>query len=270
MKGRRGFTLIELLVVIAIVAILAAILFPVFARARAAAFKSDCESNMKQIGSALKMYAADNEDMYPTNRTLAGVQTYEANLSDPAYMVNGQPGRFQYSYNWVEGLRPYMEQITKDSAGALRCKAASDSRQPVGPATSMAYITASTTYALNFNLIEQPEGVVRAAGSLMAVREMDRLCNAMLRPTRLSLDSGNQPFNAFLSTTDTGLMLTTTSPKRHALGSHILFADGHVKLYTTDYMPKTMTATDNWDANDSQWWNILSNDDKNKTIAVSP
>jgi prepilin-type N-terminal cleavage/methylation domain-containing protein len=53
MRGRRGFTLIELLVVIAIIAILAAILFPVFAAARRAAYASDCQSNMKQIGDAL-------------------------------------------------------------------------------------------------------------------------------------------------------------------------------------------------------------------------
>jgi prepilin-type N-terminal cleavage/methylation domain-containing protein/prepilin-type processing-associated H-X9-DG protein len=63
-KG-RGFTLIELLVVIAIIAILAAILFPVFARARAKARQSSCLSNVKQIGLALMMYAQDNDERYP-------------------------------------------------------------------------------------------------------------------------------------------------------------------------------------------------------------
>ena len=60
-RKARGFTLIELLVVIAIIAILAAILFPVFARARENARKSNCQSNLKQIGTGVMMYAQDFE-----------------------------------------------------------------------------------------------------------------------------------------------------------------------------------------------------------------
>ncbi len=62
---RSGFTLIELLVVIAIIAILAAILFPVFARARAKALQNTCLSNTKQIALAMLMYASDNDQKLP-------------------------------------------------------------------------------------------------------------------------------------------------------------------------------------------------------------
>jgi len=62
---RRAFTLIELLVVIAIIAILAAILFPVFAQAKAAAKQSVCLSNNKQMGIAITMYVSDNDDNFP-------------------------------------------------------------------------------------------------------------------------------------------------------------------------------------------------------------
>jgi prepilin-type N-terminal cleavage/methylation domain-containing protein/prepilin-type processing-associated H-X9-DG protein len=67
MPRRKGFTLIELLVVIAIIAILAAILFPVFARARSQARKATCASNLKQIGLALLMYAQDYDETFPVH-----------------------------------------------------------------------------------------------------------------------------------------------------------------------------------------------------------
>lgn len=65
---RRGFTLIELLVVIAIIAILAAILFPVFAQAKEAAKKSQCLSNFRQLGLATEMYNQDNDFAYPQSK----------------------------------------------------------------------------------------------------------------------------------------------------------------------------------------------------------
>jgi len=75
-KDSRGFTLIELLVVIAIIAILAAILFPVFARAREQARKAACMSNLKQIGLAIIQYTQDFDEKYPIANMGSGLQWY--------------------------------------------------------------------------------------------------------------------------------------------------------------------------------------------------
>ena len=93
---RRGFTLIELLVVIAIIAILAAILFPVFAQAREKARAISCASNMKQIGLGLLQYIQDNDEHFP-------FQTDDSNhWSDPAYNTpNGTPA------TWDVQILPY-------------------------------------------------------------------------------------------------------------------------------------------------------------------
>ena len=110
---KRGFTLIELLVVIAIIAILAAILFPVFARARENARKSNCQSNLKQIGLATMQYAQDYDETYhlawtlnPTTRYPRLLQPYMKNLdvfvcpSDPDVWVPETGLRISYICNY--------------------------------------------------------------------------------------------------------------------------------------------------------------------------
>lgn len=89
--SRRGFTLIELLVVIAIIAILAAILFPVFARAREAARQTSCRSNVKQLGTALSMYAQDyDEALAPYAAIVSGSPIYYWPTTLNTYVKNGQ------------------------------------------------------------------------------------------------------------------------------------------------------------------------------------
>ncbi len=85
-EARRGFTLIELLVVIAIIALLAAILFPVFARARENARKSSCSNNLKQIGLGMAQYIQDFDETMP--------QIWNGNT---------------FVYNWAPAFYPYLK-----------------------------------------------------------------------------------------------------------------------------------------------------------------
>jgi len=93
-RKQRGFTLIELLVVIAIIAILAAILFPVFAQAKEAAKKTSCLSNMKQFGIAHMLYADDNDDAY--------VEPY---VLPPYYYAATWPN----THTWLTSIQPYIK-----------------------------------------------------------------------------------------------------------------------------------------------------------------
>jgi len=102
MKNRRGFTLIELLVVIAIIAILAAILFPVFAQAREKARQTSCLSNIKQMGLAFKMYVQDYDERWVQGDPLpAGNGCCSVGQVNQTGVDNGYPG-------WVSNsLRSY-------------------------------------------------------------------------------------------------------------------------------------------------------------------
>jgi prepilin-type N-terminal cleavage/methylation domain-containing protein len=153
MKFQRAFTLIELLVVIAIIAILAAILFPVFAQAKEAAKKTACATNLKNIGMAMTLYQADADDMFP-NTNVVGLWTgrrfrwpimpylaiaqqrtnpggYDSNSSSALLYCPSDPTRRNFndtSYSYVSSLyRPatFLESVTSlaQLAGDGQCPA---------------------------------------------------------------------------------------------------------------------------------------------------
>lgn len=108
MRRKSGFTLIELLVVIAIIAILAAILFPVFARAREAARGASCKSNLKQIATAMMMYTQDyDETMFCGNCGAAGGL---CNVGGMHGVVLGTwPGGITMYGYWNAVIQPYVK-----------------------------------------------------------------------------------------------------------------------------------------------------------------
>jgi prepilin-type N-terminal cleavage/methylation domain-containing protein/prepilin-type processing-associated H-X9-DG protein len=112
--GRHAFTLIELLVVIAIIAILAAILFPVFAQAREKARQTACLSNLKQMGNAVMMYAQDNDEILPATG-------WQGPCTNPQTLVTNDTF-FSGVYAFPLAIQPYVK-----SYGVLVCP--SDSEQ---------------------------------------------------------------------------------------------------------------------------------------------
>src|SRR5215469_7565053 len=97
----RAFTLIELLVVIAIIAILAAILFPVFAQAREAARKTVCLSNTKQIGLTIMQYVQDYDEMYPMD---SWEGEYVGTTDNDTHSA-----QYGTVMTWIWGVYPYIK-----------------------------------------------------------------------------------------------------------------------------------------------------------------
>jgi len=119
---RQGFTLIELLVVIAIIAILAAMLFPVFSRAREAARKTVCASNLRQLGMACAMYAQDYEGIFPCDHYACNSSTTHKQLVKQLepYVKNMKlfycPSTWKVQ-RWMPDFAPTPENISAGNIG---------------------------------------------------------------------------------------------------------------------------------------------------------
>lgn len=122
---QRGFTLIELLVVIAIIALLAAILFPVFARARENARKSSCQNNLKQIGIGIAQYVQDYDETFPLARGSANIGDNEALIGATWHMVTFPYTKSLQIYNCPSASNPT---VTMGCFGGTECGSSSNAQ----------------------------------------------------------------------------------------------------------------------------------------------
>jgi len=176
MKRSRGFTLIELLVVIAIIAILAAILFPVFAKAREKARQSQCMSNMKNLALALRMYSSDYDEKLPFgNPNIGGV------LGWPQPNQPGNPGTctWEYSCGWAYASQPYIknQQVLNcpnyaRAGGPFTGCAGGGGPYPVfaGPGGTRFWL--ATTYELSSSLVGASESQIQHAANKAMLYEI--------------------------------------------------------------------------------------------------
>lgn len=198
--NRRGFTLIELLVVIAIIAILAAILFPVFAKAREKARQSSCSSNMKQLGLAVLMYGQDYDETYP-------IECYRFGAA-----ATGGVDKFC----WTMLIVPYMK-----NSQILKCP--SDSARVL---TGVAGEVRSYGYNC-FNFNNKPMASVAAPADVMMCIELDGQRSA--KPFIASGAAGRGCANVGTCCSGNVLAGAYTRGARHNTGSNLVYGDGHVK-----------------------------------------
>ncbi len=216
-KIKMGFTLIELLVVIAIIAILAAILFPVFGRVRENARRSSCQSNLKQIGLAVIQYTQDYDEIMP--------------------IVDDDQG----APFWMDNLYPYYK-----SYQLLKCP--SDSRQlNIGPNGNNSSYSANVLGRQNVNNYTHPWSTKTWTGAWSMIPRL--LPEIRFATTTVLMADGTDyawSCNNIANTSCGSLKVDTTKDprefgewrERHLGTINTLWVDGHVKAVKLDFLTK--------------------------------
>ena len=234
---RRAFTLVELLVVIAIIGILAAILFPVFARARENARRSSCSSNLKQIGLGLMQYLQDNDSTFP-------VTYYDLTLNKflPDGSLGGYTGTAVYPYTkstqiWICPSQPtaYFPRYQIEAGEST------DRRM---------------TYAINWYIMSRDayvarpisEAIIPFPSEIIALGEGGGINST----TGNTVNINERWTQTYASGDDCTASLKSNFDCRrhngpHFDGANYLFCDGHVK-----WLPLTVSAVDTT-ANKRRW-----------------
>ncbi len=201
-RQKRGFTLVELLVVIAVIALLAALLFPAFAQARAKARQTVCVSNLRQIGLALEQYASDHDDTF-----MPGV-----------LLPTAAPGDSPQYAGWAGLCNTYAR-----APGIFRCPASAAPTTTPGLQPPLSLVS----YFFNLNLggAEAPAGLPRAALTAPAATVLVAETTEGLPGVYVPVEQPGETVSPFADE----FVASTPSASRHQGGRCFLLADGHVK-----------------------------------------
>ena len=217
---QEGFTLIELLVVIAIIALLAAILFPVFARARENARRASCQSNLKQMGLGILQYTGDNDELYPLRR-------FAPFGTGAAYSSSDGSQRDYDQNSWRTSIQPYIK-----STQLFSCPSNTDnSKATYDPEFARSY---AANWAYGADLVDRgvfnqttPRALAEMASpaQTIAVCEIKGVPYVAFNVERPTSPSYSDAGTGGGTSAGYGEMLYVG----HLSTSNYLFADGHVK-----------------------------------------
>lgn len=219
-----GFTLIELLVVIAIIAILAAILFPVFARARENARRASCMSNLKQIGLGMMQYSQDYDEHEP-RVNVCGPQLLETGVLSTGTVCTSPAGT--YYHLWWHMIYPYVR-----STQVFIC-----------PSTTATWTGGYTPSAYVYGYNQNVGGLALAAIPEVAITPMIADTTYYLMNADPNCESAQSAGNT-ACTSYSGTDNNDPPLDRHLNTFNMLFTDGHVKSQrVSDYVTANAQAS---------------------------